>query len=78
MSKRDDEDDERGRYSLGDMLGMLVIGVTAGAVAIGAVLLNTPRPAAEPAAPPVPPPRPPFEVEDHAGATGDVPRVDIN
>jgi hypothetical protein len=76
MSKRDeeDEDDKRGGYSLGDVLGALAIGAAAGAVAVGAVLLNTPRPTHEPAAPAAPPVRPPFEVEDHAGGD-DVPRV---
>ena len=66
MSK---DDEKREGYSAGDLIGMLVIGVAAGAAAVGAVLLNTPRPEPKPAA--MPRRRPPFEDAAHAGAGDD-------
>lgn len=77
MSKRDDDNDNGGGYTLGDLLGGMLIGATAAAVGVAAVTLRSPRGRTPEPAPA--PPAPPFEVEDreeHAagGAAVDVSR----
>jgi len=43
MSKRDDDNDEAGRYDAGDLIAGIFLGASAAALGVGAMLLRSPR-----------------------------------